>query len=213
MTLLVLVRHGQTAWNRHERFRGQADIPLDDCGLAQAARTGRHIAALWQPAAIYASPLCRTRQTAAAIAQHFDLPVQSHPGLLDIHYGDWQGLTPDEVAARWPSEFEQWHHAPATVQIPGGESLEILRERGMDAVRTLAARHTSETIVLVGHTVINRVLLLSMMGVGLEAFWRLRQDPCAINVVEAGAQGYVLCLVNQTLHLRTASAHLTHDGL
>ncbi|OQA22019.1 MAG: Phosphoserine phosphatase 1 [Chloroflexi bacterium ADurb.Bin360] len=202
MTLLVLVRHGQTAWNRQERFRGQADIPLDEAGLAQAERAGRHIAALWQPAAIYASPLSRAHQTAAAIAQHFELHVQPHPGLLDIHYGDWQGLTPTEVAARWLFEFRQWQDAPATMRIPGGESLEVLRERGMEAVRELVARHTGETIILVGHTVINRVLLLSMMGVGLEAFWRLRQDPCAINVIEADAGQFVLCLVNQTLHLR-----------
>lgn len=204
MTQILLIRHGQTAWNRVERFRGQADIPLDEVGLAQAARTGEYVAAFWQPVAVYTSPLTRTRQTAAAIAAPWGLAVQPHPGLLDIHYGAWQGLTPDEVAARWPVELDQWYHAPAVARIPGGESLELLRERGLAAVHELTARHPEETIVLVGHTVINRVLLLSLLGVGLEAFWRLRQDPCAINVIEAAAGQFVLCSLNQTAHLVSA---------
>lgn len=202
MTQILLVRHGQTAWNRVERFRGRADIPLDEVGLEQARCVGRYIADTWQPTAIYASPLRRTMQTAEAIAQPLALPVQPHPGLLDIDYGEWQGLTPEEVAARWPEALERWYHASAALRIPGGESLERVRERGMAAVHALTAQHASETIVLVGHTVINRVLLLTMLGAGLKCLWRLRQDPGALNVIAVESGQFVLCNLNQTAHLQ-----------
>ena len=111
-TSIILVRHGQTEWNRIERFRGRADVPLNETGLAQAEATGRRVAQTWQPMAIYTSPLSRSIKTAQAIAKHFSLPVQIHPGLADIDYGAWQGLTPDEARQRWPEQIEYWYHKP-----------------------------------------------------------------------------------------------------
>lgn len=204
MARIVLVRHGQTEWNRVERFRGRADVPLNDVGLAQAEATGRRVAAEWRVSAIYASPLSRAVRTAEAIAAHFGLPVRVHPGLADIDYGRWQGLTPEEARARWPEQVDAWYHAPERAQIPGGETLAELRERAMATVRELAARHAGETIVAVGHTVINRVILLGILGLGNDRFWRLRQDTCAINVFEAEGDDFTLVSLNDTCHLRTA---------
>jgi probable phosphoglycerate mutase len=202
MTRIVLVRHGQTEWNRMERFRGRADVPLNETGLAQAEATGKRVADEWQPSAIYASPLSRAVKTAAAIARHFDLPVQIHHGIADIDYGQWQGLTPDEVKERWPEIHHAWYNAPHTMRIPGGETLDDLRTRGMAAVKELAARHAGQTIVLVGHTVINRIILLGVLGLGNERFWHLRQDTCAINVFEADDGEFTLVSLNDTCHLR-----------
>jgi probable phosphoglycerate mutase len=84
MTRMILVRHGQTEWNRVERFRGRADVPLNEVGRAQAEATGWRVAAEWQPDAIYSSPLSRSVTTAEAIAKHFGLEVQVHTGLADI---------------------------------------------------------------------------------------------------------------------------------
>src|SRR5512136_1999376 len=192
MTCIVLVRHGQTEWNRVERFRGRADVPLNETGLAQAEATGRRVAAEWQPAAVYTSPLSRAVKTAEAIAKHFVLPVKVHPGLADIDYGAWQGLTPDEARARWPDIVEAWYTAPHTAHIPGGETLDGLRARAMATVGDLAAQHPEQTIVLVGHTVINRIILLGVLGLGNDRFWRLKQDTCAINVFEAEQGDFVL---------------------
>lgn len=203
-TCFILIRHGQTEWNRVERFRGRVDVPLNDIGLAQAAATGQRIAAEWQPAAVYASPLSRAIATAEAIAAHFDLPVMPHDGLADIHYGAWHGLTPEEAGARWPELIHAWYNAPATVQIPGGESLAALRERVMAAIQELASRHADQTIVLVSHTVVNRVILLAILGLGNDRFWRLRQDNCAINVFEAEGGDFTLVSINDTCHLRSA---------
>jgi len=203
ITRFVLVRHGQTEWNRIERFRGRADVPLNATGLAQAAAVGQRIAAAWRPAAIYSSPLSRAVQTAEAIACHFDQGVQILPGLLDIDYGQWQGLTSDEARRRWPELVNAWYSAPHTVHIPGGETLAEVRARGLTAVRELACRHEGQTIVLVGHTVINRAILLAVLGLGNDRFWRLRQEPCAINVFEIERDDFTLVSLNDTCHLIT----------
>ena len=200
MTCIILVRHGQTEWNRVERFRGHADVPLNEAGLRQAEATGLRIARQWQPAQIYSSPLSRAVKTAEAIAKHFSLPVQVHPGLIDIDYGEWQGLTPQEVQARWPAMLHSWYEHPERVNIPGGESLDSLRVRGLKTVNELVSRHTDQTIVIVGHTVINRVILLGMLRLGNERFWYIRQDNCAINVIETDGDDFILVSLNDNYH-------------
>jgi phosphoserine phosphatase len=201
MTRIILVRHGQTEWNRVERFRGRADVPLNETGLAQAEATGLRIRAKWQPGAVYSSPLSRAVKTAEAIGKHFDLPVEIHPGLVDIDYGEWQGLTPEEVRERWPAELDAWYHQPDQAIIPGGETLAQLRMRGMRTLNDLTARHAEQTIVFVGHTVINRIILLGVLGLGNERFWHIKQDTCAINVIEAEMGDFVLVSLNDTCHL------------
>ncbi len=200
-TRFIVVRHGQTEWNRIERFRGRADVPLNEAGLAQAAATGRRIAAEWRPAAVYASPLSRATVTAQAIAGHFNLPVLPLDSLIDIDYGEWQGLTPDEARGRWPEGVDDWYAAPQKVHIPGGESLGDLRERVTVAIAGLVARHPGQTLVLVSHTVVNRVILLAVLGLGNDRFWRLRQDNCAINIFEADGGDFTLVTMNDTCHL------------
>jgi probable phosphoglycerate mutase len=202
MTVFILVRHGQTEWNRVERFRGRADVPLNETGLAQAEATGRRVSSEWQPTAVYTSPLSRAVKTAEAIAGHFNLPVQVHPGLADIDYGEWQGLMPEEARQRWPDEIDAWYSQPHLARIPGGETLDGLRRRAMATVNELAKRHGGQTIVLVGHTVINRIILLGVLGLGNERFWQLKQDICAINVFEAEEGDFTLVSMNDTCHLQ-----------
>ena len=203
MAQIILVRHGQTEWNRIEHFRGQADVPLNQTGLAQAEATGRRIADEWQPAAIYAGPLSRTMRTAEAVGMCCNLPVSVEQRLVDIDYGEWQGLTPDEVRERWPEELSAWYNAPHLACIPNGETLENLRIRAMSAVNDLVARHLDQTIVLVSHTVVNRIILLGVLELGNERFWRLRQDTCAINVFEVENGVFTLVTMNDTGHLRS----------
>ena len=205
VTRVILVRHGQTEWNRVERFRGRADVPLSETGLAQAASTARRIAAEWRPLAVYSSPLSRALRTAQAIAGRLDLPVHVHPGLADIDYGEWQGLTPNEARERWPDMIDAWYNTPHLARIPGGETLAALRERAMMAVKELTARHASQTIVAVGHTVVNRIIILGVLDLANDRFWRLGQETCAINVIEGDDAGYTLVSLNDTCHLRRAA--------
>jgi probable phosphoglycerate mutase len=202
MTRIILVRHGQTEWNRIERFRGRADVPLNQVGLTQADLTGQRLAEEWQPAAIYAGPLSRTIRTAEAIGVCCNLPVQVEPRLVDIDYGEWQGLTPDEVRGRWPEFLAAWYDTPHLAPIPGGETLENLRLRAMSAVNELAVRHHDQAVILVSHTVVNRIILLGVLGLGNDRFWRLRQDTCAINVFEVEDSTFTLVTMNDTCHLR-----------
>jgi broad specificity phosphatase PhoE len=162
--------------------------------------------ATWKPSAIYSSPLVRAVNTAEAVAKPFNLPVRIHPGLIDIDYGDWQGLTPEEARRRWPQIIDAWYKTPHTARIPNGETLDELRMRAMSAVKDLIAKQPGETIVLVGHTVINRIILLGVLGLGNERFWRLRQDTCAINVFEFDQGEFTLVSLNDTAHLNPVSS-------
>ena len=96
---------------------------------------------------------------------------------------------------------EAWYDAPQRVRIPGGETLEALRKRAMETIKDLASRDSGQTIIMVGHTVINRIILLGVLGLGNDRFWRIRQDPCAINVFEVDAGEYTLVSLNDTCHL------------
>jgi len=203
MTRIILVRHGQTEWNRVERFRGRADVPLNETGLVQAEVTGKRISAEWLPMAVYSSPLSRAVKTAESIAGYFNLAVRVHTGLIDIDYGQWEGLTPDEVRERWPEMIDGWYNTPAFIRIPGGETLPDVRARAMEAVNELVDCHGGQTVVVVGHTVINRIILLGVLGLSNDRFWHLHQDTCAINCFEAGGGDFTLLLLNDTCHLRS----------
>ena len=200
-TTILLISNGQSKWNVAERFRPQTDAPLNDAGIQQAEATGRRIAAKWQPNAVYSSPLARAVRTADAIAENFNLPVVVHPGLADIDYGEWQGVTADRALKRWPEMVEAWYDAPHLVRIPGGETLDALRKRAMETVKHMASCHAGQVIVLVGHPIINRIILLGVLGLGNERFWHIRQDTCGINVIKAEAKDYTLISLNDTCHL------------
>ncbi len=206
MTRIILVRHGETEWNRVERFRGRADVPLNQTGMGQAEATARAIADRWRPAAVYSSPLSRAARTAESIARRFDLTAEVHPGFIDIEYGQWQGLTPEEAARQWPDPLAKWYRTPGSARIPGGESLDELRERCGGAIKEVVEKHPGSTVVVVSHTVVNRVILLLVLGLANDRFWRLRQDTCAINEIEADDGLFTLVSMNDTCHLHVTSS-------
>lgn len=203
VTRLILVRHGETEWNRVERFRGRADVPLNPRGLAQAEATARRIHIGWQVAAVYCSPLSRAAKTAQTIAATFHLAATPLQDLIDIDYGEWQGKSPEEVRSLWPELLSSWYERPHTVQIPGGESLDDIRVRCGRAVEHVAEQHQEGCVVVVSHTVVNRVILLEVVGLGNDRFWRLRQDTCAINEIEVSHGEATLVSMNDTCHLHS----------
>ncbi len=201
-TRIVLIRHGQTAWNREARFRGQSDVPLEEFGLRQAEATGRYVAARWPVAAVYASPLGRTMKTAEAVAQAQGLAVQPLDGLIDINFGQFQGLLATEAEQRHPELLHAWVEAPHTVHFPGGESLDVVRSRITAALNDVVARHPNHTVALVSHTVVNRVLLCVVLGWGNDRFWRMHQETCAVNVFDVEEDGsFTIVQLNDDSHL------------
>jgi len=206
MTKIILVRHGHVAGISPERFRGRGDLTLTAEGLRQAAATARRIAATWTPVGVYASPLGRCQSTGAAIGKPLGLAPSRLDGLIDIDYGQWQGLTPDEVRARWPRQLETWYRTPDWAAIPGGETLQDVLVRTASALRDVIGRHPSDTVVLVGHDSVNRVMLLHALGLPLSRYWRLGQQPCAISEVDFSADGFMMCSINETYHLKETPA-------
>jgi probable phosphoglycerate mutase len=200
-TQILLIRHGQTAWNAEQRVRGQADIPLDERGLHQAELTARYVARRWPLAAVYASPLRRAQQTARLVARAQHLEARCLEGLLDISFGRWEGELLSDVDVRWPELARAWYETPHRVRFPDGEALDIVRERSTAALRQVAGRHVGETVALVAHTVVNRVLLCAVVGLGNEAFWRFGQGTCAVNLIEWTRSEYHLEIMNDTSHL------------
>jgi len=205
MTRFVLVRHGETEWNRVERFRGRADIPLNETGLAQAEALACHLAS-WPIAAVYSSPLQRTMDTAKAIARELALEVKPLEALLDIDYGALQRLTPEEAEQRYPYIYLQWLREPHLVHFPQGESLAQLRERVLKSVRELAESHQGETVVLVGHKIVNKMLLCAVLGLDNSHIWQIEQDQAAVNIFEWPSY---LVLLNDTCHLSSRQENAT----
>ncbi|HUX76719.1 MAG TPA: histidine phosphatase family protein, partial [Anaerolineae bacterium] len=118
MTRIVLIRHGQTVWNREARFRGRADVELDAFGLEQAEATGRYVAARWPVVAVYASPMRRAIQTAAAVARAQGLTAQPLAGLMDIDFGEWQGQLATDMERQYPELWWTWWQAPQDMHFP-----------------------------------------------------------------------------------------------
>lgn len=202
MTKILLVRHGHVEGISPERFRGRADLPLTAEGLRQAEATALRIAESWRPAAVYSSPMGRCRQTGAAIGQPFGLSPMVLAGLNDIDYGKWQGLTPGEARRDWAEEVDTWYRWPDWAAIPGGETLHEVLARASAMVREIVRRHGDDTVVLVGHDGVNRIILLDALGLPLSRYWQIRQSPCAINEINAETGRFVIVSINQTDHLR-----------
>lgn len=205
MVRFILIRHGQTEWNKLERFRGRVDIDLDEMGLKQAKATVERIAQ-WQVAAIYSSPLKRAMTTAQIIANRLGLVVQALEGINDMDFGRWQGLTIAEVRGKYAQLFDLWRYSPERLEIPGAETLEGVRNRVVATIDELAAKHNDQTVALVSHRVVCKVLICHLLGLDNSHFWQIGQDATAINLFEVWQGSPVIRLLNDTCHLKNLKA-------
>ncbi len=196
---IILVRHGQTALNAARTFRGRLDVGLDETGRRQAAALGAYLAP--RPLeAVYSSPLRRATETARAIARPHGLRVRRLDGLLDMDFGQWQGLTADEVRHRYPQAYADWLSAPHRVRVPGGEGLAEVRQRAVPAVGAVVSRH-SGAVVLVSHRVVLKVLVCALLGLDSSHFWNIRLDTCGLTTFSYQDGRYVLAGHNDTSFL------------
>jgi probable phosphoglycerate mutase len=205
MTKILLTRHGHVDGIRPARFRGRAELELTERGLGQADALARRIAATWKPVAVFTSPLQRCVLTGAKIATACGIKGEVRDGLGDIDYGAWQMRTHDEISAESPEAHRQWLDAPQFTRFPKGESLQDVMARTSDLLREVLLRYPGQTMVMVGHDSVNRVLLLQLLDMPLAAYWRLVQDPCTLNEIDVSAAGDVrVQRVNDTSHLDPA---------
>lgn len=204
-TTLLLIRHGETAWNRERIFRGTADVPLSDRGRRQA----RALAAALRDHRLhagYTSPLSRARETAEVVLAPHGLVAAVHAGLLDFDYGAWTGKTEAEVAAQWPEPYQAWLRAPHSVRVPGGNTLAEVQARAATAMEEIARRHAGETVALFAHRVINKLLVLAALGLPPDRFPQIIQGHCGLNVLQYEDGRYFIERINDTAHLRSCGA-------
>lgn len=184
-----------------ERFRGRADLALDDIGVRQA-EAAAEVLSRFGVAALYSSPLRRALMTAQILASRLRLPVQPLDGLIDIDFGSWQGLSPKEASERDSDLYKKWLEHPREVRFPQGESLRDVRNRVTAVVADLMKEHSEQTVALVSHNVVCRVLICFVLGLDNSHYWQVAQDVGAINIFEVTDGKPVLSLLNDICHLK-----------
>jgi probable phosphomutase (TIGR03848 family) len=196
-TLILLVRHGTTPTTGKVLPGQAAGLHLAEKGRAQAEVAATRIAALAKaPAAVYASPLERTRETAAPIARALGLRVRTCPGLIEADVGDWteQRLSRLVKSKEWPAV----HRWPSGFRFPGGESFAEMSVRSMGAVLDLVAEHPGRTVVAVSHADPIKAIVAAAAGVPLDLMQRITVSPCSISAILFGAGGPLVLSVNST---------------
>ncbi len=197
---LILVRHGETEWNIGEIFRGRIDIDLSETGWKQAELLGKYLSRV-KIEAIYSGPLKRALNTAQAIARYHNLEVQIAAGLNDLDFGQWQGLSRQEVSEKYQGLYAEWANHPERVTLPGGETLGQVRARAVKVVDEVIARHKG-AVVLVSHRVVNKVLICALLGLDDSHFWNIRLDTCGITTFICENGQFVLNRHNDTSFLK-----------
>jgi len=204
-TRVILIRHGETAWNRATRIQGHTDIPLSALGLAQAERLAQALAD--EPlAALYASDLSRARQTAEAIARAQKLAVQVDAGLRERAFGRFEGLSWEEIDQGYPEDAARWRRREPDFPVGGGESLNVFSARCLAAARRAAAAHPGQSIALVAHGGVLDCLYRAATQVALDAPRSWQLGNATINRLLATPEGFTLVGWNDDRHLAGLSA-------
>jgi broad specificity phosphatase PhoE len=201
MTLcLLLVRHGETLWNRERRFQGFADIPLSSKGEQQARALAETLKSV-SLAGVYCSDLMRARATAEFIAREHGVPVLADGRLREVNQGSLEGKSLEDLVRVYPALLERWMAEPADVEIPEGESLRAVQARAWEAVREILDRHPDGAVAVVGHNLCLLAVICKVIGLDLNNFRRLRIENGSISEILFTAHGPVLVRMNDTRHL------------
>ncbi|NJM99621.1 MAG: histidine phosphatase family protein [Phormidesmis sp. RL_2_1] len=209
---LLLVRHGETDWNRDGRFQGQIDIPLNENGKRQGAQAGEFLSTIKLDAAVTSSML-RPKETAEKILEHhLEIDLETTEHLWEISHGEWEGKLESEIEAGYPGMLAQWQRYPETVQMPGGENLQEVWARAKTGWQSIVAAYSeagqtsgrSQTVLVVAHDAINKAILCQLFGLSPKNFWRFKQGNGAVSVIDYhdGPESLpVLSAANITTHL------------
>ena len=200
MLEILIIRHGETAWNTADRFRGRVPVELSSKGLAQVESLAEHLSRK-EISAIYCSPLRRAVQTAEAIAQRRQTAIRPTEKLNDMDFGEWEGLTRDEVKARYADIYATWLEKPDQAQIPGAESLDSIRKRAMSALDEIMEQHKSGTVALVTHRAVTKVLICALLDLDNSHFWNIDHDTCGVTTFIYNNRCYILTHHNDTWFL------------
>lgn len=195
-TLLLLVRHGQTPTTGATLPGRAKGLHLADAGRAQAGAVAARIAGLRNVTAVYASPLERTRETAAPIAKALDLKVTTERGLLECEFGEWTGAKLSDL--RKKPEWDTVQRHPSGFRFPGGESFSEMQTRMTATLDRLAAAHRGQTIVAVSHADPIKAAVAHALGTHLDLFQRIVVSPCSVSAILVSSGPPIVLAVNST---------------
>ncbi len=213
MLRLLLIRHGETDWNASGRYQGQMDIPLNEAGIEQArilgCRLRNELSGSIDPGgppvsinAIYASDLARAWQTAEIVGAACGLAPRPEPRLRELSFGEWQGLTYQEIGERDPEALAAWNRDRVNCRPPGGESLGAMAARVRDLLDDVHRDTRDGTVALVSHGGTIRIILCVLLGHPLADYWQFAVDNTAIAEIEVRPLGPVVVRWNDAHHLR-----------
>ncbi|MEP6957003.1 MAG: histidine phosphatase family protein [Chthoniobacterales bacterium] len=201
ITRVLMVRHGSTTLSAEDRFAGATDVDLSEGGREQARSLAARLARE-QIAAVYASPLSRTVETARILAEPHGLEVQARDGLREISHGHWEQMTRPEVERQWPEEAAQWESDPYTFAPVGGESGLAVTARSLPVLLDLVRAHAGEVLLVVSHKATIRLLLSSLLGFDPRRYRdNLDLEPASLSIVDFKDPSHArLTLFNDTSH-------------
>jgi broad specificity phosphatase PhoE len=212
---LLLVRHGETPWNREGRYQGRTDVPLSSDGERQVATLGERLKHVPIDVAI-ASPLSRSRVTAEAIVGT-RTQLEFDDGLLEISHGAWEGKLATEVQLEHAEMFGIWRSAPGrdVPAGPGAETLGDVETRAWAVMERLFARLAhNQTALVVAHDAVNRVILCRVLGLPLASVWKFRQAPAALNVLSGPSLAELAVVrLNDSEHSSSLLGEVLHTAL
>jgi len=199
---ILLIRHGETDWNRMGRFQGRSDLPLNQKGKEQAQALA---IALKNEilTAIYSSPLLRALETARLIKTfHPSVPLYEEEGLVEMDLGEFEGMEGHRWALEYADFRAHWRENPGSLKMPGGESLQEVQKRALDALERIMKLYPAEsTLLLCGHNFVNRTILCHAMKIPLDRFREVQQEIAALNVLYGQGGHLKAALVNELSHL------------
>ncbi len=197
---LILIRHGKTYWNDERRYQGHTNIELNHEGIRQALNLQRRLKDV-KLDAVYSSDLSRAYKTAEIIAEPHGLRVQIAPGLREINFGEWEGLTYTELLRNYPHELKLWQENPQELRLPQGETFSQVRDRAVAEVQSIMNKYPGGTIAFVSHGGTIATLICGLLKQPLKNMWQYKQQNTAVNILIKNGDSYELELFNDVTHL------------
>lgn len=193
---ILLIRHGETAWNAGSRFRGQTDIDLSPRGWRQARALARSLPRSFPIGHVYSSPLARCLETARRLATALGLTVVVEPRLIDLDYGEWQGRPIKEFAELFPQDYAAWLAGDLSLRFPGGEPVRAPAERLRSFVDEVIECHEGEVVAMVTHNVLCQMATCLLLNTPVDSFQSIRHDPGSVSVFRWNGRGFSVQALN-----------------
>jgi len=199
---IILIRHGETNWNKEGRFQGQIDIPLNEKGKGQASKASKYLEDIEFTKA-FSSSMKRPYETAKIILKNNNIQIEKIESLVEISHGLWEGKLEEEIKRTWPEMLKNWHERPESVTMPEGESIKQVSERAISAWNFICnSQEENDTTLLVAHDAVNKTLICHILGLSYSDIWMIKQGNGGITVIDIFKnKNHVLSSLNITNHL------------